>query len=349
MHGGDDHRLVDAGGAGVESATEDVGKTEHVVDLVGEIAAAGGHDHVAAGFQRQFGMNLRVRVGQGKDDRTVGHGRQHLGAEDVGAGHADEHVRALDGIGQAALFGDLGIGQLVGVEVVAFAVDHALAVDQQDVAQISAEFHQQIHRGNPRRTGADADDARFLETLALQFQGVEQTGGDDDGGAVLVVVENRDVEPFAQAFLDLETARRRNILEIDAAEAAGDVGHGLDEGIGVGGGYLDVEDVDVGKGLEQHGLAFHHRLAGQCADIAQAQHRGTVGDHRDQVALGRVAIGGIGVGRDLAHRLGHARRVGQGQILLGGGGLGDLDGDLSGLRELVVIKGLFLHRNLVTG
>ena len=50
---------------------------------------------------------------------------------------------------------------------------------------------------------------------------------------------------------------------------------------------LDVEDVDAGELLEQDGLALHHRLGGERADGAQAQHRGAVGDHADEIARGR--------------------------------------------------------------
>ena len=49
--------------------------------------------------------------------------------------------------------------------------------------------------------------------------------------------------------------------------------------------------IDIGEALEQHRLAFHHRLGGQRAQIAQAQNRGAVGDHRDQIALGGVVVG----------------------------------------------------------
>jgi hypothetical protein len=52
------------------------------------------------------------------------------------------------------------------------------------------------------------------------------------------------------------------------------------------GGDLDVEHVDAGEFLEQDRLAFHHRLRGQRADIAEAEHRGAVGDHRDQIGAG---------------------------------------------------------------
>ena len=42
----------------------------------------------------------------------------------------------------------------------------------------------------------------------------------DDGGAVLIVVENGDIAAFLQLLLDLKAAGRGNILQIDAAEAS---------------------------------------------------------------------------------------------------------------------------------
>jgi hypothetical protein len=62
---------------------------------------------------------------------------------------------------------------------------------------------------------------------------------------------------------------------------------------------LDVEHVDAGELLEEDGLALHHRLAGQRADGAEAEHRGAVGDHRDQVAARGVVGGLVRVGGDL--------------------------------------------------
>ena len=46
-----------------------------------------------------------------------------------------------------------------------------------------------------------------------------QRGEHDDRRPVLVVVEDRDVELLVQPALDLEAARRRDVLEVDAAEA----------------------------------------------------------------------------------------------------------------------------------
>ena len=74
---------------------------------------------------------------------------------------------------------------------------------------------------------------------------------------------------------------------------------------------FQVDRVDIGEALEQHGLAFHHRLGGQRAQIAQAQDRRAVGDHRDEIALGGIVVGRVGSLGDGAHRHGHARRIGE--------------------------------------
>jgi hypothetical protein len=101
---------------------------------------------------------------------------------------------------------------------------------------------------------------------------------------------------------------------------------------------LDVEDVDAGELLEQHRLAFHHRLGRQRADVAQAQHGGAVGDHAHQVAAGGVAEGIRRVGHDLFAGRGHAGAVGQRQVALVDHLLGGGDLQLARRRELVVLQ-----------
>jgi hypothetical protein len=159
-----------------------------------------------------------------------------------------------------------------------------------------------------------------------------------DGGAVLVVVEDRDLHARLERLLDDEALGGLDVLEVDAAEGGLEAGDGLDELLGVALVDLDVEHVDVRELLEEHRLAFHHRLAGQGPDGPQPEHRGAVGDHRHQVAAGGVVGGGEGIGGDLLTGGGHARRIGQGQIPLIGQGLGGLDGQLPGTREAMVFE-----------
>ena len=90
--------------------------------------------------------------------------------------------------------------------------------------------------------------------------------------------------------LDVEALGRLDVFQVDAAEGRLQAGDDVDQLVRVGLVDLDVEHVDAGEFLEQAGLAFHHRLAGQRADVAQAQHGGAVGDDRDEIAArGQVA------------------------------------------------------------
>jgi hypothetical protein len=108
-------------------------------------------------------------------------------------------------------------------------------------------------------------------------------------------VEDRDVERLLEPLLDLEAARRGDVLEVDAAERGGDADHGLDDLVGVLCGEADRERVDVGELLEEHGLALHHRHGGLGADVAEPEDRGAVGHDRHGVRLDRVLEGLLAV------------------------------------------------------
>ena len=103
-------------------------------------------------------------------------------------------------------------------------------------------------------------------------------------------------------------------------------------------GKLDVEDVDAGEFLEEAALALHHRLAGERADVAEAEHRGAVGDDGDEVAARRqfVRLGGIVDDRHAG--FGDARRIGEREIALRDHRLRRRDRDFSRRRQPVVFE-----------
>ena len=169
-----------------------------------------------------------------------------------------------------------------------------------------------------------------VDLAAGEVERVDQAGGGDDGGAVLVVVEHRDVHQLAQALLDDEALRRLDVLQVDAAEAGAEQLDAVDDLVDVLGGDFEVDGVDVGEALEQHRLAFHHRLGRQRAEIAEAEDRGAVGDDRDEIALDGVVVGLARVLGDGQHRHGDAWRIGERQVALGRHRLGGDDLELAG-------------------
>ena len=94
--------------------------------------------------------------------------------------------------------------------------------------------------------------------------------------------------------------------------------------------HFEVDGVDVGEALEQHRLAFHHRLRRQRAEVAEAQDRGAVGDDGDEVAFGGVVVGVVLVLGDGQHRHRDAGRIGQRQVALRRHRLGGDDFELAG-------------------
>ena len=147
-------------------------------------------------------------------------------------------------------------------------------------------------------------------SLLDHAQRVGQRGQHHDRGAVLVVVEDRDVQDLAQPRLDLEAAGRGDVLQVDAGEARGRwPGRSRTICVGVLGVQAQRPGVDAGEALEQRRLALHHRQGGGRADVAEAEHRRAVGDHGDRVALDGQPAGVLGVVRDRLAHPGHARGV----------------------------------------
>ena len=155
---------------------------------------------------------------------------------------------------------------------------------------------------------------------------------------MLVVVEHRNLHPFAELLLDVERLRGLDVLQVDAAERRLERRDALDEAVWVVRVELEVEDVDVGELLEQHAFALHHGLGGERADVAESQHGGAVGDDRDEVATRGVEERLRRIVSDLEAGLCDAGGVGQGEVELAVEGLGGDDLDLSGASGRVVVE-----------
>ena len=212
-----------------------------------------------------------------------------VGSSRPGAADPDEHVGAgQPGPQVAADLPRVGARRQLRLgrrQRVVVGGEAALAVPDDDVGGAAGE-----EQGHDRRAGSAGtghDDPGVGQALLHHPQRVGERGGDDDRRTVLVVVEDRDVQALPEPALDLEAARRRDVLQVDAAEAGRDHLDGAHDLVGVLAGQADRPGVDVGEPLEQRGLALHHRQRRTRSDVAEPQHRRAVGDHRDRVALDR--------------------------------------------------------------
>ena len=330
MGGGEHHLLCDPGGAHVERAAEDERESEDVVYLVGIVGPSGGHDKVLARGDGQFVVDFGIGIGQREDHGPGGHCEQHLRRHAVGYREPDEDVGPGHRLGQGPRGRVASELRLVLVHTLGTArIEDALGVAHQDVLELRAEANVVIGAGDRAGAGARKDDLHVAKLLAHQFHGVQQRRAGDDGGAMLVVVEDRDAHGALQLFLDFEAFRGLDVFEVDAAERRLHQLAGADHLLGILGVQFDVEHIDVGEALEQDALALHNRLAGRGPDVAQAEHGGAVGDHAHEVALGRVVINQRRVAEDFETRHGHAGRIGQAQVALRAARFRGCDGDLA--------------------
>ncbi len=193
-------------------------------------------------------------------------------------------------------------------------VNDPLGITHDDVRFPHAEGHNQVGAGDGGSPGAVDDDPDLFDVLVDDVQGVQERRRGDNGGAVLVVMEDRDVHALFQLLLDLEALRGLDVLQVDPAKGRFEEPADLYDLIGVFRVDLYIEHIDVGKTLEEDSLPFHDRLARQCPDIAEAQDRGAVRQYRHQVPFCGVSVSIIGVPGDFQARFRNPRRICQGEV-----------------------------------
>ena len=222
------------------------------------------------------------------------------------------------------------------IDIVAAGIDRAGTIAHDHILVPHAQRLDQRGAGDGRGAGAVHHHPHLIERAPRQMAGIEQAGGGDDRGAVLIVMHHRDLHPLAQRLFDDEALRGLDVLQIDPAEARLHQRDRVDEGLRVFGVEFQVDRIDIGETLEQHRLAFHHRLRRQRAQIAEAKDGRAVGDHRDQIGPGGVARGERGVFGDGQHRDGDAGGIGQAQVALRRHRLAGDHLDLTGPDRLMV-------------
>ena len=187
---------VIARGAHVERAPEDAGEREHVVDLVREVRAPGRDDPGVP--VRDVGVHLGVRVRQREDDRLVGAidattSSGTVPPETPMKTSAPASTSASEPRATGPVGGVLGERSLDRGQVVALGVEDALPVEHGEVADAGLE--QDPGDRDAGRAGArDHDPGALAGSRPVSAQRVPQRGERHDRRAVLVVVEDRDVE-----------------------------------------------------------------------------------------------------------------------------------------------------------
>ena len=97
-------------------------------------------------------------------------------------------------------------------------VDHTGQVGYVNIVALYPEFEQQPKAGQRCSTGARGDKFDALWIFPHDFQGVQYGCAHRYGGAVLVIMKDRDLHAFAQLPLNIKAVRRLDVFEVDGPE-----------------------------------------------------------------------------------------------------------------------------------
>src|SRR5208337_2208158 len=338
------HLFIDGGGVHVQGAAEDERESQDVVNLVGIIGTASGHnDIVTTGLGIRVG-DLRIGVGHGEYDGVGSHRPHHVRRHRTFHGEAEEHIRTLHDLSQRAQLGVMGESFLVRIHSSGAAfVDHTLGIAEDDVFALDAQADIVLGAGDARRPGAIDDQTNLVDGLAHNFQRIQQRGSRDDGGTMLVIMEDWDLHRLLQRLLDVEALRRFDVLQIDAAKSGFQQLAELDNLVGIMSVDFKVEHVHIGKAFKQDTLTFHDGLAGEGTDVSQAEDGSSVAYNGNQVALRGVFESIVGVLFDIQAWIRHSGGVSQAQVALRPARLGGGDFNFSRTSTAVVVECLLFR------
>ena len=164
-------------------------------------------------------------------------------------------------ISQCAQIGRLCEGGFGGVHVhLAAFINQSVNVAQPDIFAFHAHFDQHVQAGNTGCTAACGHDLDVFELLARDVKGIFGGSTDDNGRAMLIVVENRDIHALAADTLNHETIRGLDVFQIDCPKRWLQRAHDICQLFRVCFIHLNVKAINGREFLEQNSLAFHHRL-----------------------------------------------------------------------------------------
>src|SRR5690606_12723034 len=279
------HAPGDGGGSNVKRAPENIGEAQDVVDLVGVVGSAGGHHDVVTHRVGIFGKDFRTRVGQRQDERTRRHSLDHFGLQHAPCRQSQEDVGVANDVVQRASIGILSEALFDRVHEHRTAlVNDAFDVGYPDVLERKTHVDHKVQTGQRGGTRTGHHDLDLRDVLTDDRQAVDEGGGHADGRTVLVVVEDRNIHALTELALNVEAFRCLDVFKVDTAEGGFQTSDDVHQLVGIVLVDLNIEDVDASELLEQDSLAFHDGLGGQCADVAQTEHRRAVGDDADEIA-----------------------------------------------------------------
>ena len=244
----------------VKCATEDVGESQDIVDLIGIVASSCGHDKVVASSKGEPVVYLRVRIGEGEYDRSGSHFQNHGRCKRIRHAQTEKDIGILYGFRESMQIAFGNKLAFVFVDICPVLTYNALGVAHHNILTSYTEPYIVVCTADSGGTGAVDNEFYIFNLLSLDFEGVKKSGSGNDGCAVLVIVHHRNVTLFFEFFFYSETFRSLYIFEVDTSESFGNRPYGRYEFLGILLIYFYVERIDTCEYLEKKRFSLHDRF-----------------------------------------------------------------------------------------
>ena len=118
--------------------------------MIGIVGTPGADQRICCNFERIFGQNLGIGIGEREDDRLFCHASNHIFGQNIGAGKPQKEIGTVDHIAQR--FGLVSLRESGLLRVHAFGpvfVDKPVQISEPNILTLHTQFHQHIEAGNP--------------------------------------------------------------------------------------------------------------------------------------------------------------------------------------------------------
>jgi len=166
-------------------------------------------------------------------------------------------------------------------------------------------------------SGAGGHNLYFVQPFANQLERIDESRQRNDCGSMLIVMKNRNITAFFEAFFNFKASGRGNVFQIDPAKAAGQETDGLYNSIRLFTADTQGNRVHAAEFLEQDAFSFNDRHPRLRADVPQPQDCGAVRNNRNCIPAPGQFIVFIRILLNLQAGLCNAGRIRKTQRLFG--------------------------------
>lgn len=122
------------------------------------------------------------------------------------------------------------------------------------------------------------------------LQSIDQSSKNNDSRSMLIIMKNRDIEPFFELFFNIKAVRSSNIFQINPSKTRSNTLYGRNNFIRILSVQHEGNRIYITKSLEQHSFPLHHWQSCKSSDISKSQNSTSITHHSNTSAFPSVII-----------------------------------------------------------